>query len=189
MAHSALPPQHSRRRLEIVGGVLLLIVAVVASVITIIALRHPNGHDAPKANGSVVNTVTPSPSKTTAVSTPVPSTPAQTTPAQTTPAKASTTPTAVSGRLPLVVLNNTSTNGLAATAAARFRAAGWTVTDISSFDGDIVSTAAYFDPDVAGAEAAANALQGQFPAIHRVRAKFDGLPAGPVVVVVTSDYS
>ncbi len=29
----------------------------------------------------------------------------------------------------------------------------------------------------------------QFPAIKRVVAKFSGLPAGPIVVVLTTDYS
>ena len=42
---------------------------------------------------------------------------------------------------------------------------------------------------IAGLSAAATALQAQFPAIKRVVAKFSGLPAGPIIVVLTSDYS
>jgi hypothetical protein len=42
---------------------------------------------------------------------------------------------------------------------------------------------------VAGAQASAQALRAQFPAIKRVEPKFGSLPAGPIVVVLTSDYS
>lgn len=100
-----------------------------------------------------------------------------------------TTSTAGSGRLALVVLNNTDQSSATAVAAERFRQGGWTVTDTSTFNGAILSTAAYYDPSVSGAQAAAEALQTQFPAIQRVKEKFSGLPSGPIVVVLTSDYS
>ena len=102
------------------------------------------------------------------------------------------TPGAGSGRLtatPLTVLDNTGRPALARGAAELFQRAGWAVTEVSTFDGDILSTAAYYDPSVTGARAAAEALQVQFPVIQRVRPKFDGLPQGPVVVVLTYDYS
>src|SRR5256885_1169317 len=35
--------------------------------------------------------------------------------------------------VPLIVLNNTTTTGLAAQAAQRFEAGGWTVTDVSNY--------------------------------------------------------
>jgi len=89
----------------------------------------------------------------------------------------------------LIVLNNSGRSGLALTAADRFRSAGWTVTSTGDFTGGIVSTAAYYDPNIPGAQAAAESLQRQFPAIHRVKAKFTGLPEGPIVVVLTTDYS
>jgi hypothetical protein len=89
----------------------------------------------------------------------------------------------------LIVLNSTSKSGLAETAAARFKAGGWTVSSTGNLVNNIISTCAYYDPNVPNAQAAATALQVQFPAIKRVVAKFDGLPAGPVVVVLTSDYS
>jgi hypothetical protein len=92
------------------------------------------------------------------------------------------------GKLPVIVLNNTSATP-GSVAANRFRQAGWPVSDVSTFTGDILSTAAYYDPNVAGANSAATELQQEFPAIHRVKPKFDGLPAGPIVVVLTSDYS
>jgi hypothetical protein len=95
----------------------------------------------------------------------------------------------VIGSLPLIVLNNTTTPNLARDAAQRFEAAGWKVTSYDeNYRNDILSTAAYYDPSVAGAKAAATALQKQFPTIKRVVPKFAGLPSGPVVVVLTTDY-
>ena len=90
--------------------------------------------------------------------------------------------------VPLVVLNNTTISGLAKRAAARFEAGGWTVTSSGNLTNNILSTCAYYDPDVTGAEAAAKALQAQYPTIKRVEPKFVGLPSGPVVVVLTPDY-
>jgi len=90
---------------------------------------------------------------------------------------------------PLVVLDNTGRPAEARFATERFEAGGWTVTDTSTFDGDILSTAAYYDPGVPGSRAAAEALQAQFPEIQRVRPKFDGLGSGAVIVILTYDYS
>ncbi len=92
-------------------------------------------------------------------------------------------------KLPLVVLNNTTVPGLAATARGRFEAGGWTVTNIGNLRGTILSTCAYYDPSQPTSRAVAVALQSQFPAIKRVAPKFADLPAGPIVVVLTSDYS
>jgi hypothetical protein len=94
-----------------------------------------------------------------------------------------------SGKLPLVILNNTIVTGLAQQARATFVAGGWQVTSVGNLRDDILSTCAYYDPGVAGAQAAAEALMQQFPAIKRTVAKFAGLPAGPIVVVLTPDYS
>jgi hypothetical protein len=91
--------------------------------------------------------------------------------------------------IPVIVLDNTGRPALARGATALLEQAGWSVTDTSTFDGDILSTAAYYDPATAGAQAAAEALQVQFPEIQRVRPRFDGLPQGPIVVVLTYDYS
>lgn len=93
------------------------------------------------------------------------------------------------GKLPLLVLNNTTITGLASQAAQTFEAGGWTVTSFGNYTNDIISTCAYYDPDVTGAKAAATALQDQFPTIQRVEPKFAGLPAGPIVVVLTPDYT
>ena len=152
---------------------------MVVLVVAIIALRHPGNRVATAGSlthpASTSSTPTsPAPATSTHPSTP-PSTPA---PSHTAAAK-----------LPLIVLNNTTVNGLATQAAAAFRAGGWTVTDIGNLSNDIISTCAYYDPAVAGAQASAQALRAQFPAIKRVVARFGGLPSGPIVVVLTSDYS
>jgi hypothetical protein len=63
------------------------------------------------------------------------------------------------------------------------------VTRFDNYQNDILSTCAYYDPSVDGAEAAAQALQQQFPAIKRVKPRFAELPSGPIVVVLTPDYS
>ena len=175
MAHTA-PPSKPRRRLEPILGVLSVVVGVAVAVLAVTALNHPNGRLAAPASQSVSSSSAASHPASSPVSSPTHS------------QVSATSSPAGSGRLPLIVLNNTSQVS-ASTAAQRFEQGGWTVTDTSTFDGSILSTAVYYDPDVSGAQAAAEALQQQFPAIKRVKAKFDGLPAGPIVVVLTSDYS
>jgi hypothetical protein len=145
----------------------------------VIALRHP-GNQAATA-GALTH------KSTSAATSPQPT--ATSASAHTsTAARTSPTPTSAPVKLPLVVLNSTSTAGLAQVAAARFQAGGWTVTSTGNLSNSIISTCAYYDPNVAGAAASATALRAQFPAIMRVVPKFSGLPAGPIVVVLTSDY-
>lgn len=91
---------------------------------------------------------------------------------------------------PLVVLNNTTITGLAQQASHTFEKGGWTVTKYDNYTNDILSTCAYYDPSVAGAQAAANALRAQFPAIKRVKPQFAELAGwhSPIVVILTPDY-
>jgi hypothetical protein len=86
-------------------------------------------------------------------------------------------------------LNNTTVTGLAAAARTRFEAGGWTVTGIGNLTGNIASTCAYYDAAQPTGRAVALLLQAQFPAIKRVAPKFAELPPGPIVVLLTSDYS
>ena len=125
-----------------------------------------------------------------ATSTP-PSTRARTSATPTKPRSTTAAPVDLGGSksVPLVVLNNTTIRGLAAQAADTFKAGGWTVTSTGNLTNDIVSTCAYYDPANYAAKAAALALQAQFPAIKRTEPKFAELPAGPIVVVLTPDYS
>ncbi|HEY2273146.1 MAG TPA: LytR C-terminal domain-containing protein [Jatrophihabitantaceae bacterium] len=100
------------------------------------------------------------------------------------------------GSQPLIVLNDTTTPHLARNAAQRFQGGGWNVTSYDEhYQNVIASTVVYYDPATPGAKRAANALQKQFPDIKRVAPRFapaaggDPLPTGPVVVVLTSDYT
>ncbi len=126
-----------------------------------------------------------------------PATPGTSQPATPGPVGASATPSGsassmtdeVAPRLPVIVLDNTAQALLAQVLAGRLEQGGWTVAGTSTFEGDILSTAVYYDPDAPGAQASAELLQAQFPGIQRVKPKFDGLPPGPIVVIVTDDYS
>jgi hypothetical protein len=188
MVHLApLPPW--RRRAQRIVGSLLAALGIVVLVIAIIALREPNGHqaalrtsavaDSSSTGSSTPSSTPPASSASSTSSSPVASPTSASATASTDPLKA----------IPLIVLNNTNKTGLADTAAGRFRAGGWTVTSTGNLVNNIASTVAYYDPSVASAQAAATELQAQFPAIKRVVAKFSGLPAGPIIVVLTSDYS
>ena len=147
-------------------------------MVAVLALREPNGHvSAARTAHSSASSVAK-----------------QTSTHPTTSHPTSKTPTSSGGTanvksVPLIVLNNTTIPHLAQQAAQRFEAGGWTVTSYSNYQNDILSTCAYYDPTVAGAQAAAEALQAQYPTIKRVEPKFPQLPSGPVVVVLTPDYS
>jgi cytoskeletal protein RodZ len=158
-------------------GVLVLIVAIAA-------LREPNGHvsAAQSARGS-----SSSVAKQTGTHASHSTAPTRHSASRATSAPASTD--AAVKQVPLVVLNNTTIHGLAQQAAQRFEAGGWTVTSYGNYQNDIVSTCAYYDPSDPRAKAAAEALQAQYPTIKRVKERFPQLPAGPVVVVLTPDYS
>jgi hypothetical protein len=164
------------------------VIGVAVLIVAIIALRNPK-HTATTA-GSDTRTSTPS------VTAPLSSSPSRAPSTSTSKSKsaapsspAPTTSSAV-GSLPLVVLNDAGTANLARDAAQRFEGGGWDVTSYDeNYQNDIVSTVAYFDPNVAGAKRAAKALQRQYPTIQRVVPKFPELPAGPIVVVLTSDYT
>jgi hypothetical protein len=167
--------RHQRERL---GGIVVVCLGLVVLAIAIIALREPNGHVAAGASDtsnvahqSPSNTESPSGSATKSSDT------------------SSAPATAQLKSVPLVVLNNSSVANLASEAAQQFESGGWTVTHIDDLNNDILSPCAYYDPTVANAKQAALALQAQFPGIDRVKPKFPELPSGPVVVVLTGDYS
>ncbi|MEO6501821.1 MAG: LytR C-terminal domain-containing protein [Jatrophihabitantaceae bacterium] len=179
MAHSPapIPP---RRAAERVLGALLLLAGISLAVIAYSALGHPGGRH---AGGSLLPSLATPPMLAAG--------PAAAG-SKATPEQASHNQgagPATSTGVPLTVLDNTHRPALASLARDRFEQAGWTVTGTGAFDGDILSTAAYYDPSEPGAQAAAEALQAQFPEIQRVRPKFDGMGPGAVVVVLTYDYS
>jgi LytR cell envelope-related transcriptional attenuator len=154
--------------------------------VALIALREPKGHVAAHVTASNAGEQSSTRSSPKRTATPSKST----SPAPRKGDAKSSTPARTSAKsVPLVVLNNTTISGLAERAAQRFEDAGWTVTRFGNYQNDILSTCAYYDPSVPGAERAANALQREFPAIKRVKERFPELPSGEVVVVLTPDYS
>ncbi|MEO6884759.1 MAG: LytR C-terminal domain-containing protein [Jatrophihabitantaceae bacterium] len=171
-----------RRRRERLVGIVVAGLGVAVLIVAIIALRNPHT-DGVHAGQP---TTTPSSSHGSTSSHPSPTTSSS---RPTTSVSNSPSTPATDTKLPLVVLNNTTVQQLAQQAKARFEAGGWTVTSVGNLTNDIVSTCAYYDPAMPGSRAAVLTLQLQYPTIKRVEPKFAGLPAGPIVVVLTPDYS
>jgi LytR cell envelope-related transcriptional attenuator len=152
---------------------------VVVLVVALIAIQHPN-RDATNPGSAPRTVTTPRGSTTTTHSTAT----------STSASRSSPSAAGLLGALPLKVLNTSSTPNLATQAADQFKAGGWTVTEVDeNYSNSILSTAAYYDPSVANAQAVAAALQHQFPGIKRIEPKFTPLVDGPIVVILTSDYS
>jgi len=166
--------RHQRER---IAGILVVCLGLVVLVIAVIALREPNGHVSGSgatavANGSGANQPSQSPTSPSGSAT------------------GSQSPTTAELKsVPLVVLNNSSVVDLASQAAQQFENGGWSVTRIDDLQNEILSPCAYYDPSAKNARAAAKALQRQFPGIDRVKPKFPELPSGPIVVVLTGDYT
>ncbi len=173
-----------RRRRERTVGILVVCLGIVVLVVALFALREPKGHVSTAQGSNPSNVAKHSQSSS-----------AKTSPKPHPSAHVASSSRHAARPVPLIVLNNTSTPKLAEQAAKRFQTGGWTITMWGTYHNDIASTCAYYDPNAAGAKAAAEALQAQYPTIKRVEPRFtpdagtDPLPAGPVVVVLTSDYS
>jgi hypothetical protein len=181
-----------RRQRERIAGTIVVLLGVAVAVVAVIALRQPNGHVAAaqsQQSGSPSNVAENSSGRPASGSKASRSTGSTT----------SRTGNSLSGTsvkdVPLIVLNNTTIPRLAAQAAQQFEAGGWTVTKYDNYTNAIASTCAYYDPSYPGAKAAAEALRRQYPTIKRVEPRFapdpgaEPLPDGPVVVVLTPDYS
>jgi cytoskeletal protein RodZ len=181
-----------RRRRERAAGIAVVLLGIVVAAVAIFALRNPktDGTKAGQTTGRVSSSTSASAAPTRS-GTPSTSSSSSSASSSVPPGSSSASSSPATGtKLPLVVLNNTTTKGLAQGAADRFTAGGWTVTKFDNYQNDIVSTAAYFDPAVDGAEAAADVLQQQFPTIKRVVPQFAELAVwnSPIVVILTRDY-
>ncbi len=178
-----------RRQRERISGAVVVSLGIAVLTVAIIALREPNGHVA-AAQSHVTSSASRVAKDSSGSPTSTPPTPKTSAPR---------TSHSVSGSavkdVPIVVLNNTTVQGLAEQAAHRFEAGGWTVTSFDNYQNYIISTCAYYDPATPGAKAAATALHRQYPTIARVEPRFapspdaEPLPDAPVVVVLTPDYS
>jgi hypothetical protein len=181
------PQSEWRRRLDRLAGIGIVVLGVVVLVAAIIAIRQPKSRQAAAAIEQSTSVKSATASAHTSGSS-MPPTAASGASSSPQPSPAATS-TAGLKSVPLVVLNSTSVTGLAQRAASTFETGGWTVTNSGNIQNNILSTCAYYDASSQQNLQVANALMAQFPAIKRVKEKFDGLPAGPVVVVLTSDYS
>lgn len=175
-----------RHRRDRIVGVLIALLGVAVLIVAVLALRNPR--QSPTGAGSDTHSITPpAPSSPLTLSPSSGALSGSTSPSSGAPSGSSSHPAAAE---PLIVLNQTTTSGLAHQAAARFRSGGWQVTSVQEgYQNDVITTTAYYDPAIAGAERAAEALARQYPTIHRVAERFPELPAGPVVVVLTTDYT
>jgi hypothetical protein len=172
------------------------VLGIAVLVVAFLALRNPKHNVAAGASETITttHTVTPSApasdSRSSGLSSVAPSD-SLVPSGSLLPSDTASSPTKHSaiGSQPLVVLNAVGTPHLATEAATQFEDGGWTVAHIGNYTNNFLSTAAYYDPSVSGAQRAARALQRQFPFIKRVVERFPELPAGPVVVVLWTDYT
>jgi cytoskeletal protein RodZ len=112
--------------------------------------------------------------------------PATTTTSAPTGHKTKTAPGAqLRASIEIVVLNQTGQAGLAATAATRLRAKGWTVGAVGNFHGVVPATTVYYP---VGQEAAATAAAKSLPTPPRVLPRFGNLSLTRLTVVVTANY-
>lgn len=89
------------------------------------------------------------------------------------------------------MLNNSTVRGLAAQAAAGFRADGWQVRSIGDFTGRLPYTTVFYGPGEVGA---ARQLAREFPGVRSVQPRFAGLPGAGLpgeglTVVLTRDFA
>jgi LytR cell envelope-related transcriptional attenuator len=102
-------------------------------------------------------------------------------------AKATRTTAAASlrGSIAIVVLNETTRRGLAATVATRLRSNGWTVSGVGNFRGEVPATTVYYP---VGHQAAALAAAKSLPTPARVLPRFGNLSTTRLTVIVTTNY-
>jgi hypothetical protein len=96
-------------------------------------------------------------------------------------------------RVPVTVLNSTSTTGLAAKAAATFVAAGWEAPGVGGYDGgDVAASTVFFTDGDETQRQAAVQLVDAFPQLQGPAVRFFELPADVtapgLVVVLAADW-
>ena len=173
----------------------LLAILAVTSLITALYVWRGEEARPPSAaasgSSSTPHSSTTSPATTAADTATATTKPATTKPATTTTSaptghKTKRTPGAqLRASIEIVVLNQTGQAGLAATAATRLRAKGWTVDTVGNFHGVVPATTVYYP---VGQEAAATAAAKSLPTPPRVLPRFGNLSLTRLTVVVTANY-
>jgi hypothetical protein len=174
----------------------LAVLAVAALVTSLAVWRAEEARRAAPAAGGTTAPVsraalsqapptTAAPMTTVPVTT-APATPASATPKATSPTKKDRTPRAAAAHdVEVVVLNQTTRRGLAASVAVSLRGQGWTVPAVGNFRGVVPATTVYYPP---GEEEAALAAARSLPTAPRIRPRFGNLSTSRLTVVLTSSY-
>jgi LytR cell envelope-related transcriptional attenuator len=190
-----------RTRRSVLGALMpsVLAVAAVASLITALAVWQGEQPGQPVADAAARTSsspvATPSARTDAAKALSTPSSVTTSTP-ETTPAtevegtKAEATPSSKRSSVDrtayeVVVLNQSSRAGLAATVGQDLRDQGWTVPAVGNFRGIVPSTTVYYP---AGAETAALAVASDLRSEPRIRPRFGNLSTTRLTVVVTTSY-
>jgi hypothetical protein len=84
-------------------------------------------------------------------------------------------------RAPVVVLNQTTVEGLAARTAEALEEAGWEVLEVGSFPSGVPSTTVYYPTDL---EEAATAMDEEWDGIDRVMPVFAGLSEEALTLIL-----
>jgi hypothetical protein len=167
---------------------LLAILAVTSLIVALYVWRGEDPKEPPVAASSQTKTpsATPPPATTNASAT-AEKTAAPTVTASPTATAATTKSANVDLRsdIAIVVLNETTRGGLAATVAARLRTKGWNVSGVGNFRGAVPATTVYYP---AGHAAAAQAAAESLPTPARIRPRFGNLSTTRLTVVVTTNY-
>ena len=190
-----------RTRRSLLGALMpsVLAVAAVASLITALAVwqgeqpGQPVADAAARTSSSPVTTPSARTDAAKAVSTPssvTTSTPETTPATEVEGTKAEATPSSKRSSVDrtayeVVVLNQSSRAGLAATVGQDLRDQGWTVPAVGNFRGIVPSTTVYYP---AGAETAALAVASDLRSEPRIRPRFGNLSTTRLTVVVTTSY-
>jgi hypothetical protein len=182
-----------RARRSVLGAVMpsVLAVAAVASLITALAVWQGQEPDQPRATAAASADGAEPAAEPTTDAAPEPSAAATEAPSEQPSEPPQSPETSVEGTkaavadLEVVVLNQTTRSGLAASVAEQLRGSGWEVPAVGNFRGVVPATTVYY-PD--GGEAAALAVAGDLPTEPRVRPRFGNLSTRRLTVVVTDSY-
>jgi LytR cell envelope-related transcriptional attenuator len=171
----------------------LLAILAVTSLITALYVWRGDDAKTPPAAASVTQTPEAlSPGTTPGSATPA-TTPSSTSSTESADEQSSAPATSKSAKtssdltsdIAVVVLNQSSRRGLAATVASRLRNKGWSVSGVGNFRGVVPATTVYFP---VGHEAAALAAAKNLATAARVRPRFGNLSNNRLTVVVTASY-
>ena len=198
-----------RTRRSLVSALMpsVLAVAAVSALVTSLAVWQGERTDRPRtdaaaaatvsapasasATASAATTTAPAPASTSSTALAAPeagTTSAQSavegTKAERTP-EAERSPAVDRSTVEVVVLNQTSRPGLAASVAAHLRTAGWDVPAVGNFRGTVPATTVYYPP---GGETVALAVARDLRAAPRTMPRFGNLSTTRFTVVVTDSY-